>query len=574
MRGLQWHGRFRLWSMKRQRCRTHPASLTFCRTQAGMPAPLLALAIALAASAALAQMPTSRPAPDFGLMNNDDGDGLFRSADPETSRRAMLRAIDELAGTPVRTHVQCVALGSDAMYYPSKVASVVGWQSNVQKLKHVDRVKSGMDAGIDAIRVMAERAHRNGIKFVPSYRISDAHFAREPEGHYATGKFWVDNHDRFAMKNNRLDFTFDEVRAYRIGAIEEIVDRYGDVMDGFELDFTRHGIFFPEPDGWPKRALITEIVERARAKCTALEAKTSRPCHVIVRVWGSTEQNEKSGMDVADWSRRKLIDVIVPAQLYATSFDMPLAPVVALARANGQQVYPCLYERATWAWPLARDPKAADYAGMPSYRPTAAMNAGAISTYRAMGVDGFELYNYRAPLGDVGRNVARLCAAPGAINGHDREYVVTPGNARDKTFQGRPNIPAKLVAGETIALPLQIGADLFDADAQSPAKLVLRLGFAGAPPTEATLSLTLNDVSQHDGPIAAKLLATKPDVTVREGFGVVPTAYFQTALPDLKSIRAGENTVEIRIDGAPADASLVEVRIGVFYDDPFAGFRY
>lgn len=524
-------------------------------------------------AAAVAAQP-SRPAADFGLMNNDDGDGLFRSDDPETSRRAMLRAIDELTGTPVRTHVQCVALGSDVMYYPTRVASVVGWQPNVQNLRHVDRVKAGLAAGIDPIRELAERARRNGLKFVASYRLNDAHFARNPEGHYATGKFWVENRGRLVMKNNRLDFTFAEVRAFRVAIMAEIVDRYGDVLDGLELDFTRHGVLFPEPDGWPKRAFVTELVEAVRRKCEALERKTGRSCHVIVRVWGSAEQNERSGMDVADWSRRRLIDVIVPAQLYATSFDMPLAPYVAMARAHGQKVVPCLYQRATWAWPMVREPQAGDYASPPSFRPTPAMYAGAISVYRAMGVDGFELYNFRSPLGAVGREVARLCAAPGAICGHDREYFVTPGNGRDKAFQGRPSIPTKLVEGETLELPLQVGADVFDDAAAPPAKLALRIGLAGAVPADATLSLRLNGVALHEGPMAKGLIATSADAPVRAGFGTVPTAYFQAGLGGLNSIRAGENRVEIRLGGAPADAQLIEVRLGVFYDDPFAGIRY
>jgi hypothetical protein len=507
-------------------------------------------------------------------MNNDDGDGLFRSDDPETSRRAMLRAIDELTGTPVRTHVQCVALGSDVMYYPTRVASVVGWQPNLQNLTHVDRVRAGMAAGIDPIRVMAERARRNGLKFVVSYRINDAHFARNPDGHYATGKFWVENRGRLAMKNNRLDFTFAEVRAFRVAIIQEIVERYGDVIDGMELDFTRHGIFFPEPDGWPKRAFVTELVEQARRTCEALERKTGRPCHMIARVWGSADQNDRSGIDVADWSRRRLIDVIAPAQLYAMSFDMPLAPYVAMARANGQKVVPCLYQRATWAWPMVREPDAGDYASSPSFRPTLAMYAGAISVYRAMGVDSFELYNFRSPLGAVGREVARLCAAPGAICGHDREYVVTPGNGRDKTFQGRPSIPMKLVDGETLSLPVQVGADVFDDTAAPPAKIALRIGFAGAVPADATLSLRLNGTALHEGPMAKGLIATSSDAPVRASFGTVPTAYFQAGLGGLKSIRAGENRVEVRLAGVPADAQLVEVRLGVFHDDPFAGIRY
>ena len=67
-----------------------------------MRIPLSALALPVVALLSLqapaqSQSYPNRAVPDFNVMNNDDGDWLFRGGpEPEAARRGILRAIDEL----------------------------------------------------------------------------------------------------------------------------------------------------------------------------------------------------------------------------------------------------------------------------------------------------------------------------------------------------------------------------------------------------------------------------------------------------------------------------------------------
>jgi len=545
---------------------------------------LLALSLSLspALRAATSSTPTesarpswpNREVPDFNVMNNDDGDWLCVSSDPEVSRRAMERAIDEVSGTAIKTHVQCVALGSDVMYYPTKVANIVGWGPLRKPQEHVAKAKACIDAGLDPIRVVGERARKNGMKFVPSYRLNDAHFAREPEGHYATSKFWVDNHEKMALPNNRLDFSHPEVREFRLATINEVIDRYGDISDGFELDFTRHGMFFPAAEAKSKAPLLTEMVAATRARLDELEKKTGRPCFLIARVWATLDDCTKSGIDVESWMKRRLIDVVIPAQLYSTSFDMPIDQFVKIAKPAGVKVYPCLYERSVYNWPLVRKPTANDYLGEPSYRPKIPMYVGAAATYRALGADGFEMYNFRVPLGTLGNDVQRLLSTPAALNGQDRAYVITPAEgsaAKLPTFQDRPTIPAKLPPGKPVDLSFTVGDNLASKDTTSPAAIVLRLGFRGESiGADTKLRVTLNGTDLHEGAAGAAMIATDPNAAGLSTFGTAPAALFQMAVPDTASIKQGVNALRIELLGGLAkDLSVTEVQLGVFYDDRF-----
>ena len=57
-----------------------------------------------------------------------------------------------------------------------------------------------------------------------------------------------------------------------------------------------------------------------------------------------------------------------------------LPDMVRQVKPAGVKVYPCLYERSVYNWPLVRKPTANDYLGEPSYRPKIPMYVGAAAT--------------------------------------------------------------------------------------------------------------------------------------------------------------------------------------------------
>ncbi|MBT3373979.1 MAG: hypothetical protein HN406_00190, partial [Lentisphaerae bacterium] len=189
---------------------------------------------------------------EFGLILNDDGDLSCTAADPAESRRRLEEMVDSLRGTPVQTLAYSVGAGSDILYYPTRIASVWGWRETPAYAsgpwkERIRNATASAAAGVDSVRIAGERAKAIGLRFVPSFRMNDSHFVRDPLNYPLTGRFWMENQDRTLGVSpvkgydysKLLDFAHPEVRAHRLAVIEEIIERYGDLMDGLELDFNR-----------------------------------------------------------------------------------------------------------------------------------------------------------------------------------------------------------------------------------------------------------------------------------------------------------------------------------------------
>lgn len=514
-----------------------------------------------------------RQIPDFNVMNNDDGDWLCTGPDPAESERNMRNAVDSLVGTGVKTMVQCVAIGSDVLYYPSKAGSNIAWRKGVWESAHLDHSKAFIDAGGDPIRVVGEQSKARGLFFLPSYRMNDHHFASKPDESPLTGEFWMQNRERFTMKNRRLDFSHAEVRQYRMNIIMEVIERYQDIMDGIELDFTRGGSFFPNDEAREKAPLLTEMVAQVRAKLTELEKKQGRTFVLVVRVWPTMNNSKFCGLEVDDWMRRGLVDIVVPAQLYTTAYDMPIFDYAKLAQETGCQVYPCIYERGQFTWPFLQNPTKESYAGPASYRPTPEMMAGAASNFRAMGVQGFEMFNFRVPLGPLGYATQRLLASPAGLAGVNKVYTITQAGGSDsvgrpETYHPPKQIPAEVKAGQAMELKLYIGENFSSPNKTAPSYIGLRLGLREANPNQR-IRVSVNGTMVYQGTMAPSFLEATGPAEVNKGFPHVPQAFFQVQLADAKLLKTGENVIVVELADEKGQFQLTEVMVGVLFADPF-----
>jgi hypothetical protein len=216
----------------------------------------------------------NRAVPDFGVVFNEDGDNNFPTKDQDYNRRYLRDSVDSMLGSGVRAHARCIGAGSDVLYYPTKVASTVGWRDVAKESSTVQNGRPGLAAGVEPLRIVGNRCNEVGIAFFPSVRMNDAHFARTPDDHQLTGKFWLDHRD-LAMKNNRFDFSHEKVRQFRLDQIFEALDRYGDVSSGVQLDFNRHAMFFPAGQEREKAHLITEMIAAVREKLDQSNGSTA-----------------------------------------------------------------------------------------------------------------------------------------------------------------------------------------------------------------------------------------------------------------------------------------------------------
>lgn len=349
----------------------------------------------------------------FGVALNQDGDASFLSRDPVESERLLRSNIDFLADAGIKTAVYSVGSGADALYYPTLVSSKFGWRTTIYDTDTawIDRlacVRNALAAGLDAVKIAGSQAKSKGMYFIPSLRMNDSHFMRDPQNFPLTGKFWLDQDSAgtgLTIQDSPLtwetdyrhlfDYTHEAVRNYRYNVVKEVVLRNDTLINGFELDFNRVQVFFPRGKAEERAYLMTDLVRKVRALLDSVASVQSRPMSLFVRVPPSDESCKWAGLDVNTWIEEGLVDVVAPSQLMTLAYDMPIENMVSLAHRYGVQVYPSLYPRTNNRVPFISSDttnfgmdKGYDISVLQSETMAAAAN------YRLMGVDGFYLYNY------------------------------------------------------------------------------------------------------------------------------------------------------------------------------------
>lgn len=561
--------------------------------------PLILLVLMPLPSFALA----AREVPDLGVILNDDGDLLFTHFDPEASMRASKASMDAFRGTPIKTLMLSVGAGSDILHYDTKVANIYGWRETsqtkkVEKPKNEDEMwyprivkeRTAIQKGVDAIRVVGEYARGMGMRFFPSYRMNDDHFMFTPFEYPLTGEFWLKNHEKLIIGlerspilsdkhyGNLLDFSHKEVRDFRLAVIKEVIDRYGDISDGIEMDFNRMQVLFPRGTAEERAHLVTEMVAQVRAWLDEAGKKHGREMYLVVRVPPTLKNCRWAGLEVEKWMQQRLVDVVSPSQLMTLAHDMPVDEFVKLARPAGCKVYPSLYPRTVYQWEFVPKPSEAVYAKPSKREVTPQLVRGAAQNYWMMGADGYSLFNFHhedmavRPFSDRLYRIFRDLAEEKCLTGADKLYQITPAYYLDHedTYQYRKQVPVALQDGEPQKLSIVIGEDFSDPLVQDlPPYVGIRLGFT-AFPQDAAVEFTVN--------------GRKPVGAVKRGGAIeatgshpktVPSFYVQVPLQDLTLFRRGRNDLTVEMKGTGgAEVKLAEVQLGVVYNRQYLDMLY
>jgi hypothetical protein len=171
--------------------------------------------------------------------------------------------------------------------------------------------------GIDRLSLMTERAHRYGIKMLPTLRMSALYHRGE---RYKALSKWV-------LKNGRhLNFARPEIQDHYVKVVRYILEHYD--VDGFILDYTRHCVYFnyDEPD---KAGKMGAFCQKMRTMFDEVSAKKGRKLllaatfseksyvsgfqkhHLKVNV-PANERLAVQGIDVALWTKKGYFDIIMP----------------------------------------------------------------------------------------------------------------------------------------------------------------------------------------------------------------------------------------------------------------------
>lgn len=173
-----------------------------------------------------------------------------------------------------------------------------------------------LDRGTNPIEVFCERAHERGMKFIAGLRFGDDH------GSPSQGAQWIFDHPQYVLKDlppsplskpgNTLDFSFQEVRDFHFGAVEEIVRRFD--VDGVEITFRSDNHFpYPRSISRERRGLMTELMQCIRNMLDAEAAHKSRPLLLGVRVPETVDECLDCGLDAPTWITQGILDYISPS---------------------------------------------------------------------------------------------------------------------------------------------------------------------------------------------------------------------------------------------------------------------
>jgi len=541
--------------------------------------PVIVGFLPLAFDSVIGGEPAAPALPDFGLILTDDGGFSFTDKDPRRSEENLRAMIQSLKGTPVKTLVYEVAAGSQVMFYPTKVGSVWGWRAVAGEkeeawIKRMPIHRAAAANGLDAVRTAGKEAKDMGLYFMPGYRMNDGHFAKNPAENVLTGEFWMNNRERCTLGVSPIaghdeyaalfDFSHQAVREHSLAVIREVIDRYCDIMDGIQLDFMRHPLFFPPGTAQDRAHLMTELLTSVRAGLDDAGKREGRFLVLSVRAPATLATCRGAGLEVERWIADGLVNLIIPSPSITLSHDMPVDEWVTLARVRGVKIHPGILPRTQFHWPFVEAPTAASYGIAANENVGGPLVRGTVRNFLAMGASGFEMYNYNLPAkAEFARATLEALADPWR---GDRVYAITPSywREREPIFEYPRALPAVLPEASPVDLPIFLGEELPKADRQKELPVALRLGFRGLKPSKAGIVIKINDRKIYEGPVAG--IATPTCGRGSQPSRLQPPVadcYLQIPIADSGLFRMGRNKLTLILQGPDSGHSVQVVEAGV-----------
>jgi len=488
---------------------------------------------------------------DAGELEHEGSDTVDGFLEPR------LRA---LAGTQVDTICWSIlSEWGDAPSYDSKVQPIFGEAQGTPPTAGTGlfdkNLKALIDAGHCPLNIVIDFAHSHGMEAFASVRMNDCHDSViEP----SLRTLWKQQHPELLVKtegtlpNKKLyitaqDYTHDEVRQRKLDVFEEVCQRYD--IDGFELDYIRHPVFFSETmQGQPvtekQVQIMTSFMRRVRQLTDQSGVARGRPILIAASVPDNLQLAMNVGLDVKRWLDEDLVDILIMGRGYA-AFTMSIADVAELAHQYSVPVFPC----------INRVPSG--YAEMSEEAHLG--HRGLASNWYQQGADGIYYWNLGvgvtwppktgqdlvdtrgrlyAPLNEVG--------SPETLTGKNKLYAVDgPVFHYYAHVSSQPPLPIELRQDQIQTVPLFVGDDLVDADRDDTLdKLQLKMSLTGPISSEA-VSFRLNGRPLGTGEFF------RPEAAQRCTIQFSPSA---------RLFKIGENLIQVTLK-SDGNASASPVRL-------------
>ena len=393
------------------------------------------------------------------MFYNDGRHPLIYMYEPPIHKQQYEQAIDELAGTPVEAIMFCLGDGR-TMLHDTKVGELWGhnvstWKHEVFHRAHRNAVHL-IDQGEDPLRIVIDRAHEKGMLLYPTLLVQQPIGQRDQD--MRCSDFWFDHpHLAIGAKgdlpedfsgNLCLDFKHDEVRKERLAIIEETLKNYP--VDGFELQLNYCPDYFHPDQVQAGRAIMTDWV----GQVYDLVKNSGQDRELAIRVPASIEGCHAVGMDVRQWIKQEIVDVLIASTHEKTALiDQmnDLEPLVEAAKGSPCRVHASIHDEVD--------------SDRLSNATTAIMRATACN-YWAQDIDGlylaqwFTSWPYDADFYEKLREIPH----PDIMAPKDKHYYLTTTSGRFAQPTLDPgttmSLPATLHLGKPISVNMAIADDL------------------------------------------------------------------------------------------------------------------
>ena len=403
------------------------------------------------------------------IMNNDGCDVLYSpKSEKVTIENFLAKRTTPLAGSQVDTIAYCsISSGFSHFTHNTKVGTVLTRQGADYGVVPSKRniTQDLIDLGTDCLQAVTDFGHKNGMEVFWSMRMNDTHdVAHRPDKPYLLFPPFKVEHPDWLVGDpvkrtphgrwSSVDYARPEIRDLAFRYIEEVCHDYD--VDGVELDYFRHLCYFKSTAfggvaSEEERAMMTDLMRRARKMTEEVGMQRGRPILVSVRVPDSVGFCRDMGFDIETWMREGLFDMLITTCYFRLN---PWEYSVELGHKYGVQVYPCLSDSRVTGESRFRRKSAASYRGR-------AMNAW------AAGADGLHLFNYFNPKAPMWKELGD----PQALLAMDKLYFVNVRDGISRRFLAKgpeyrtvpifgPSHPKPIAANRPLVLPITIGDDI------------------------------------------------------------------------------------------------------------------
>ncbi len=442
------------------------------------------------------------------VLWNDDGCDIYywNKGVPVTVENARRRFnwgySDDVAASKADTLIFCpIACGFCNLITDTKCGDQLTAAPAPDTGKYINALPALIEQGTDYLRLAEEFSRACGKEFFASMRMNDIHDAHWPDGkkHFLFPKF-KEEHPEYLFGSfekpslngvwSMVDYGEPEVRARMKGCLREFCENYD--IDGLEYDFTRDPMVLKSvaQTGCASQAecdFFTGYMAELREMTEAIGRRRGRPILIAVRVPNAPDYCRAAGLDVDEWFRRGLADIVVAdnwlkMDSYAASFKVP--------RQHGAKCYAAIDNISCQKR---------------SGTQSAGWRAGAIGEGLASGADGVYFFNF------FGQSVKNLTADKQDVYGKDKFYMANSdsegGRLTDFIRDGykyskRPmvngNIQYKLTKDNLLTVTFDLIDDMADAalQARHPRAWVELRGQA---PADTRLGLSVNGAAFLQG---------------------------------------------------------------------------